>query len=311
MAYIHTPAMPHEVLYFLDCKPGRIYVDCTLGGAGHAVRILEKIMPDGLLIGIDQDQDAIRHAETALAAYAGNVRLVHDNFANLAQILSIENIDAVDGILVDLGLSQHHLEASGRGFSFKRDEALDMRMNSGSGPTAEEMVNRLCEHDLAGIFRDYGEERWSRQIARRIVKVRTQNPIRSSGQLARIISEAVPKQALSQRIHPATRAFMALRIVVNQELDRLRTLMQHAVELLKPKGRLCVLAFHSLEDRIVKQHFKALAKGCTCPPDLPRCACGRLPTVRILTRKAQQPTAREIAANPMARSTRLRALEKI
>ena len=304
--------MPKEVEYYLNCRPGKIIVDGTLGGCGHASKVCEKILPDGLLIGIDQDMDAISNAKKILASYDTNIRLFNDNFIHLPEILSKLNIAAVDGILLDLGISLYQIESSGRGFSFRADEPLDMRMNKQSGQTAERLINDLAREDLRNIFKDYGEERWAKQIAYKIVAARKQQKIQSSKQLAQIIIDAIPGHALSkQKIHPATRAFMALRIAVNQELEKLNTFMEHAADLLNPGGRLCVLSFHSLEDRIVKHRLKALEKGCTCPPRLPLCICGQKAQVRILTKKVVRPSKEEVSANPMARSTRLRAAEKL
>ena len=312
MSYRHIPAMLNEVVFYLNCRPGKIYVDGTLGGAGHAGAICDKITPGGVFIGIDQDIDAINHAKTALQNLSLHVHLIHGNFVRLPEFLSQLNIDAVDGLLLDLGLSLHQLEASGRGFSFRKEEPLDMRMDIQTPETAEMLVNNLAQDDLQKIFKEYGEERWAGQIARSIEKIRRQKKISTSKQLAQIVADAIPgREASKQKIHPATRVFMALRIAVNRELDRLKAFMEYAVDYLNPGGRLCVLSFHSLEDRIVKHRLKALEKGCTCPPQLPRCICGQKPQVRILTRKVIRPTAEEIAVNPMARSTRLRAAEKI
>jgi 16S rRNA (cytosine1402-N4)-methyltransferase len=312
MSYKHIPVMPVEVLECLNCRPGKIYVDCTLGGSGHAGAIAEKIIPDGLLIGIDQDKNAIKNAENVLKPYEQNIRLFHDNFINLPKILSQLNITAVDGILLDLGLSFHQLDGSGRGFSFKKDEPLDMRMDIRSDKTAADIINGMGEKDLAKIFREYGEERWARQIAAKIVKERMHQPIRSSKKLARIVCDTVPKKALStRRIHPATKVFMALRIAVNKELERLASFMENVTDLLNPEGRLCVLSFHSLEDRIVKHRIRELEKECTCPPSFPICVCKTKRVVRSLTRKALKPTDQEIRVNPMARSVRLRGAEKI
>jgi 16S rRNA (cytosine1402-N4)-methyltransferase len=304
--------MPKEVMYYLNCRPGKIFVDGTIGGCGHAGKICEKILPDGLLIGIDQDMDAIANAEKVLESYASNVRLFHGNFIQLPDFLSQLKIAAVDGILLDLGVSLHQIENSARGFSFRRDEPLDMRMDKGSGETAESLINNLAREDLRKLFKDYGEERWAKQIAHKIVTVRKQKKIRTSKQLAQIVIDAIPGHAFSkQKIHPATRVFMALRIAVNQELERLKTFMEQAADFLEPGGRLCVLSFHSLEDRIVKQQLKALEKGCSCPPQLPMCVCGQNPQVSILTKKVVRPSTKEVIANPMARSTRLRAAEKL
>ena len=312
MLYRHITAMLKETVDYLNCQPGKIYVDGTLGGSGHAKAICEEIAPEGLLIGIDQDSDSIRNAEKVLKPYESIVRIFHDNFVNLPAILRQLNISAVDGILLDLGISFHQIESSGRGFSFNKDEPLDMRMNAASSPTAEELINSVSEEGLRYIFKIYGEEHRARQIARRIIQVRDQKKISSSKQLAQIVCDAIPKRArVHQRIHPATRVFMALRIAVNKELERLEAFMENVVDLLNPKGRLCVLAFHSLEDRIVKQRVKILEKGCICPPDFPKCVCNKKKVIRILTPKVLRPTKEEIAVNPRARSTRLRVIEKL
>ena len=312
MSYRHIPAMLDEVVFYLNCRPGKIYVDGTLGGAGHARAICSSITPGGVFIGIDQDIDAINHAKTALQNFSLHIHLIHGNFVRLPEFLSQLNIDAVDGLLLDLGVSLHQLENSGRGFSFRKEEPLDMRMDIQTSETAEMLVNKLAQDNLQNIFKEYGEERWARQIAANIVKIRRGEKITTSNQLAQIVVDSIPRQAAArQKIHPATRVFMALRIAVNRELDKLRDFLEYAADFLNPGGRLCVLSFHSLEDRIVKQRLKALEKGCTCPPQLPRCICGQKPQVRILTKKVVRPTAEEIAANPMARSTRLRAAEKI
>ncbi len=312
MAYKHIPAMQEEVLWGLNCRPGKIYADCTLGGAGHAEAILKKIWPDGLLIGIDQDEDAIQNAKKVLQPFASIVRLFHGNFIYLSDFLSQLNIDAIDGILLDLGLSRHQLESSGRGFSFKKDEPLDMRMDVKADKTAYDLVNELTEKKLARLFSVYGEERWAGRIARHIIAKRKQKKIATSKQLAEIVCDAIPRKGIRlQRIHPATRVFMALRIAVNRELEMLDLFMENAVNVLNTKGRLCVLSFHSLEDRIVKQKMKALEKGCTCPPDFPECVCRKKGVVRTLTRKPKRPQAEEILKNPMARSTKLRVIEKL
>jgi 16S rRNA (cytosine1402-N4)-methyltransferase len=312
MAYRHIPVMLNEAIHYLNCRPGKIYTDCTLGGSGHARAICEQILPDGLLIGIDQDIDAITNARKALQCYSSNIRLFHGNFINLPQFLAQIKIDAVDGILLDLGLSLHQLENSGRGFSFNKDEPLDMRMDNRSATTAGDLVNDLAEEALRKIFKQYGEERWARQIARSIVKNRRARKIRSSKELARIVGSAVPRRAQPrQQLHPATRVFMALRIAVNNELEVLNRFMAGVADRLNPQGRLCVLSFHSLEDRIVKQHIKAMEKGCTCPPQLPKCVCGKKAVMRSLTRRVVRASQKEIAGNPMARSSRLRAAEKL
>lgn len=312
MAYRHTPAMPQEVLHYLDCKPGRTYVDGTLGGAGHAELICEIIKPEGTLIGIDQDPDAISNARDRLKPFKDNVRLFHGSFTEIPRFLAQVELQTVDGILLDLGISQHHLEASGRGFSFQKDEPLDMRMDVRRTETAADIVNSLTDQDLTRLFKTYGDERRSKQIARKIIAARKRHPIETSRQLSDIVCSAFPaRDRRAQRIHPATRVFMALRIAVNNELDRAREFMEHVVDWLNPGGRLCVLSFHSGEDRIIKHQLKKLSTGCICPPGLPVCGCGHKPSMRILTRRAVKPGSAEIAANPMARSTRLRAAERI
>jgi 16S rRNA (cytosine1402-N4)-methyltransferase len=312
MSFKHIPAMLHEALHYLNCRPGKIYVDCTLGGSGHARAICKEIMPGGVFIGIDQDIDAIRNARKVLEGLDLSVHLFHGNFIHLSDFLEQLEIKSVDGILLDLGVSLHQIESSGRGFSFKRDEPLDMRMSTAADTTAEDLINRMAEKSLRKIFQKYGEERWSAQIARKIVQQRKLKPIRSSKHLVRIVCDAIPKPALfNQKIHPATRVFMALRIAVNKELEMLDLFMENVADLLTPKGRLCVLSFHSLEDRIVKHRLKALEKSCVCPPDFPKCACDKRSVIRLLTKKIVRPTKDEIARNPMARSTKLRAAEKI
>lgn len=328
MQYRHTPVMVDEVLGYLDCQPGHICVDCTVGGGGHAAAIIEKLLPNGLLVCIDQDRDAIETAARALAPYKANVHLVHDNFVNLPEILAQLDISAVDGILADLGVSLYQLEASGRGFSFQADEPLDMRMDmrmdmrtdmqmdsrsdAGAFQTAEAIVNEASRAQLKHIFKTYGEEKWAGKIAGKIVRAREKQRIRTTGQLVELIYTAIPGQVIrKRRMHPATKVFMALRIAVNQELEALDAFLNAAVDALRPGGRICVLSFHSLEDRMVKQRFRALENPCTCPRDFPRCVCGNKPSLRVLTRKVRRPTEAEVARNPMARSTCLRAAEKL
>jgi len=312
MPFKHIPVMLPQVLHYLNCKQGKIYVDCTLGGSGHARAICEKIVPDGVLIGIDQDIDAIQNATKVLKQFDLSIHLFHENFVVLPELLRQLRIAAVDGILLDLGISLHQLESSGRGFSFNKEEPLDMRMNIEASTKAEDLINSMEEKSLRNIFQEYGEERWAGQIARKIVTQRQRKAIRSSAELAQIICDAVPKKAsFNQKIHPATRVFMALRIAVNRELERLDLFMENVADLLNPKGRLCVLSFHSLEDRIVKHRIKALEKTCVCPPDFPKCVCTQKKIVRSLTKKVVRPTKDEIEINPMARSSKLRAFEKI
>ncbi len=308
--------MMAETLRCLAPRSGGIYVDGTLGGAGHARAVMERIGADGLLIGIDQDPDAIGNARRVLENGPAQVRLFRDNFTALPRILSDLGIPAVDGLLLDLGLSFHQIRESGRGFSFQHDEPLDMRMDPAGEITAWDVVNREDVTEMARIFTTCGEERYARRIAQRIAQSRERSAIDTTGQLADLVRGAVPGgHRPGQRIHPATRVFMALRIRVNRELERLRSFLEWIAAddgaVFRPQGRLCVLAFHSLEDRIVKRHLKSMASPCTCPPGLPQCVCGRRPFMRLLTRKPLRPGPTEIAANPLARSTRLRAAEKV
>lgn len=311
MTYRHVSAMLNEAVACLSCRPGGVYVDGTLGGAGHARLICQQIAPDGLLIGIDQDADAIANAKLILKPYATSLRFFHGNFVNLPDYLAHLGIDAVNGILLDLGLSQHQLETSGRGFSFQKDEPLDMRMDTRLEQCASDLVNGLKEAELVHIFKSYGEERFAKRIARKIIAARGDQPIDTSRQLAELVTAAVPAGAAAkQKIHPATRVFMALRIAVNRELEVLAAFLDNALDLLKPGGKLCILSFHSLEDRLVKRQFKDWATACICPPELPQCVCGGHARARLITKKVMRPTPEESAKNPMARSTRLRAVEK-
>ena len=303
--------MVSEVVDYLNCQPGKTYVDGTIGGTGHTSAILDRIHPGGCLIGIDQDLDAIENAKIVLHRSKATTHLFHGNYSQFPEFLSQLNILAVDGMLLDLGVSFHQLESSGRGFSFKREEPLDMRMDTRSVTRADTLVNSLDEKKLAHLFKTYGEERWAKQIARRIGIARQKAAIRSSLQLANIVSEAVPRAKWKPGRHPATRVFMALRIAVNQELERLTQFMEIFAAYLKPGGRICILTFHSLEDRIVKHGFKILEKACTCPPDFPICVCQKKRQLLVLIKKGLRPTPEEIAANPMARSTTLRVAEKL
>jgi 16S rRNA (cytosine1402-N4)-methyltransferase len=312
MAFEHTSVMPEEVARYLACVPGMTAVDGTVGGAGHAAAICQRISPGGTFIGVDRDIEAIAHAENVLAAFRGiTVHLVRDTFANLKDILHRFGLTRVDRILLDLGVSLHQLKAGARGFSFTADEALDMRMDIRQPVTAADIVNHSSQEALADIIWRYGEERHARRIARQIVANRSGGGIKTAAALAEIVSQAAPRQRRAQRLHPATRTFMALRIAVNEELAQLERFMDTVPAVLTAGGRLCVLSFHSLEDRIVKHAMKALAAACVCPPAQPRCTCGGRARFRLLTRRAERPSDAEIASNPAARSTRLRAIERL
>lgn len=311
MEFRHLSVMPDEVIRYLAPKAGGIYVDGTVGGAGHAVRILEASAPDGVLVGFDRDEEALRAAAERLAPFGERVRLVHGNFAGLAQVLAGEGVERIDGLLLDLGVSSHQLDRGERGFSFQQDAPLDMRMDRSSGRTAAELVNTLPERELEQIIRDFGEERWAKRIAAFIVKARAEAPIETTLQLVDIIKGAIPRGAWEERLHPATRTFQALRIAVNEELASLEQGLASGVKLLNRGGRAVVISFHSLEDRIVKNCFRSFAQGCRCPKELPYCVCGAAPLVRVLTGKPLTATEAEIEANPRARSARLRAAERL
>lgn len=312
MGFEHTSVMPEEVHVYQNLKPGAICVDCTLGGAGHARATLEAIGPTGRLIAIDQDHLAIENAKTVLAPYTDRLTLCHNNFSELPQLLKDLGIAGVDSILLDLGFSLNQIRHAKRGFSFNLDEPLDMRMDTRNSLTAETLVNTWDEADLVEIFFRYGEEKFSRRIAGAIVKARAEAPITSSFQLGELVRNAMPaKAAATSKIHPATRVFQALRIVVNQELDRLESFIQALPDLLNPGGRVSVITFHSLEDRMVKQGLKQYESGCTCPKEIPYCVCGFTPSMKTVTRKPVTASREELEANPMARSAKLRVAEKV
>ena len=304
--------MPHEVHEHQKLQPGNICVDCTLGGAGHALATIQAILPHGKFIGIDQDIDAIEHAKKLLSSFGENVQLFHNNFIDLPQILSSIGIQGVNSIVLDLGFSLNQLKNSRRGFSFNKNEPLDMRMDTRNNLSASQIINSYEEKELVKIFFKFGEERFSRRIAKQIVKKRGLKEITTSLELAQIVKNAIPaKNVFGQRIHPATRVFQALRIAVNSELEKLENFMKTIPSLLLKGGRICVISFHSLEDRIVKQALRKFEEGCTCPKDLPVCLCGFVPTMKSIFRKPLIPTKNEIGINPMARSSKLRVAERI
>ena len=316
MEYRHTPVLLAEVTQQLSPQPGSIIVDCTLGGAGHAKRLLDLVVPGGLLVCSDQDDAALVAAASTLRLgqqeRSDNVVLLKGNFAELDRLLSEANIPYVDGFLFDLGVSSPQLDVPERGFSYREDAPLDMRMDPGHQTlTAAEVIASSSEIDLARILRDFGEERWATRIAEFIVAARAHRPIQTTTQLVRVIKAAIPASARREGGHPAKRTFQALRIAVNAELDVLSSALQAAVRWLAPEGRIAVISYHSLEDRIVKTTFSELARGCVCPPDLPVCTCGHEPVLRVLTRKAVVPTPEEVENNPRARSAKLRVAEKL
>ena len=309
-SFHHLSVLPEEVIRFLDPMDGKTYLDGTLGGGGHASLILEQA-PGAFLVGIDRDKTALAAAGARLAIHGDHVRLLHGDFADIAGYLDALGIAELDGFILDLGVSSHQLDTRERGFSFQQDAPLDMRMDISGGETAADLVNTLPEAELARIISDYGEERWAKRIASFIVRERADSSITTTFRLVDIIKGAVPKAKWDERIHPATRTFQALRIAVNTELESLERGMRAALDLLKPGGRGVVISFHSLEDRIVKHIFKEYAEGCTCPRQLPICACGNQPRVKILTSRPVAATAAETDKNPRARSAKLRAIEKL
>jgi 16S rRNA (cytosine1402-N4)-methyltransferase len=303
--------MPDEVIRYLAPKAGGIYVDGTVGGGGHSRRILEVSGPDGVVLGFDRDEEAIRVASERLAPFGNRFRLFHKNFAELEGSLAELGIDHIDGMLLDLGVSSHQLDKQERGFSFQQEAPLDMRMDMSSGETAGSLVNSLSEKDLAGIIRDYGEERWAVRIAKRIVEARERAPVETTLQLVDIIKGAIPRAKWEDRLHPATRTFQALRIAVNHELESLEKGLAAGIECLEKGGRVVVISFHSLEDRIAKNTFREFARGCTCPKKAPICVCGKTPLLKIITGKPILPGNDEILANPRSRSAKLRVAEKL
>lgn len=310
MEFKHISVLLNECLHGLDIKEDGIYVDCTLGGAGHSSHILERLSKDGILIGIDQDKDALKAATEKLKEYK-NVKFVHNNFYNIENILETLDIPKVDGILMDLGVSSYQLDQGERGFSYMKDAPLDMRMNRDNEFSAYEVVNNYTLDDLHKIIRNYGEEKFARRVATFIVDRRAKKPIETTLQLVDIIKAAIPAKARREGPHPAKRTFQAIRIEVNSELKILNKTIEDGVNKLNKGGRMAIITFHSLEDRIVKLKFRELADPCTCPKEFPICACGKKPSVRLIKRKAIEPTEEEVEENPRSRSAKLRIIERI
>ena len=311
VAFGHRPVLLDECVEGLAIHPDGIYLDGTLGRAGHSWEIVRRLNAGGRLIGLDRDETALEAARQRLAPYMDRVTLVHSNFSRVAEVLDELGIPAVDGILLDIGVSSHQLDAPERGFSYHYDAPLDMRMDGRGERTAYDVVNTYSEADLRRILFSYGEERFAGRIAARIVSARAAHPIETTGELSELIKAAIPAAAREGGHHPAKRSFQAIRIEVNGELDVIRPALEAATDLLNPGGRMAVITFHSLEDRIVKDTFAELARGCICPPDLPVCVCGRKPRVRPVSRKPILPSAEELEDNPRARSAKLRVAEKL
>ncbi|MGC9335744.1 MAG: 16S rRNA (cytosine(1402)-N(4))-methyltransferase RsmH [Anaerolineae bacterium] len=300
----HVPVLLTEVLAGLAVQPGGFYIDATLGAGGHAAGILRASAPDGRLLGLDADPEAVSFARQRLRAFGERATLGVGNFRHLSIVAARQGLTQVDGILMDLGLSSRQLADAERGFSFSQEGPLDMRMDPSSGPTAAELVNSLGETELAEILWKYGEERYSRRIARAIVARR---PVTTTGHLADLVAQTIGHR---EKIHPATRTFQALRIAVNDELTALAEALPQARDLLRPGGRLAVIAFHSLEDRLVKRFYQRESRDCVCPPEAPFCVCGHQATLEVITRKPIRPSDAEVAENPRSRSARLRVAER-
>lgn len=311
MEFVHKPVLLNECICNLNIKPNGIYLDGTLGGAGHSLEIAKLLNNEGTLIGIDRDITAINVSRSRLSDVKPTVNLVNDNYKNIKDVLSNLNITGVDGILLDLGVSSYQLDTPERGFSYRFDAPLDMRMNTNDEITAEYVVNQYTKEDLIRIFRDYGEEKWAVRIADFIVDKRRNTPIKTTFELVDIIKAAIPASARIDGGHPAKRVFQAIRIEVNGEIESLKKAIFDAIDVLNPKGRICIISFHSLEDRIVKDVFNESAKGCTCPPDFPKCVCNKKKTVKILSKKPIISTEDELNDNLRAHSAKLRVAEKI
>jgi 16S rRNA (cytosine1402-N4)-methyltransferase len=313
----HITVLKEEAVDGLKLEPGGIYVDCTLGGAGHSSKIASKLGPEGLLIGLDQDETALEHARQQLAAYADRVQLVKSNFRELEDVLLRLQVPVEDGhpqvqgILFDLGVSSPQLDQAERGFSYNQDADLDMRMDRSNPLTASEIVNTWPEDEITRILFAYGEEKFARRISKNIVKARDTAPIKTTGQLAELIKESIPAAARRTGGHPAKRSFQGIRIAVNDELGAFEEALEQAVRCLAPGGRIAVITFHSLEDRICKQFFAKFVERCTCPPDFPICVCRKKSVLKLINRKPVLPNSQELAENSRARSAKLRVAEKL
>ena len=308
--FFHISVLLQECLDGLDIKPDGIYIDGTLGGAGHSGQIAKRLTT-GRLIGIDRDPVALKAAGERLSPYGDRVTLVHSNFCRMAEVVKELGLPGVDGILLDLGVSSPQLDEVSRGFSYMADAPLDMRMNGKDALTAREVVNTWPQEELRRILWNYGEERYAPQIAAAICRRREESPIETTLELVDVIRSAMPASALREKQHPAKRTFQAIRIAVNDELGSVEKAMEAAIPLLNPGGRLAVITFHSLEDRIVKLSMAEAAKGCTCPPQFPVCVCGKKPIVKLISRKPIVATPEELEANPRSRSAKLRVCEKL
>ncbi|WP_053956885.1 16S rRNA (cytosine(1402)-N(4))-methyltransferase RsmH [Inediibacterium massiliense] len=311
MDFKHVSVLLEECIENLNIKPNGIYVDGTLGGGGHSQKICEKLGKDGLLIGIDQDQEALCAAQNRLSIYDNQKLFVHNNFSNIKKILEDNQIEKIDGILLDLGVSSYQLDEESRGFSYMHDAPLDMRMDRRGNFTARDVVNDYDEKEIARIIKEYGEDRWAKRIASFIVKERASKPIETTGELVEVIKKAIPAAARREGPHPAKRTFQAIRIEVNNELGILEDTVRDVSEKLNEGGRICIITFHSLEDRIIKNVFKDLSTACKCPKEYPICQCGGVAVLKRISKKPILPSDTEVEENPRSRSAKLRVAEKI
>ncbi len=311
MEFKHKSVLLYETVDELNIKPDGIYVDGTLGGGGHSYEIAGRLSEGGRLIGIDQDEDAIKAASKRLEPYMDRVTIVRNNYCNMDKVLDELGIDKVDGIMLDLGVSSYQLDAADRGFTYNVDTALDMRMDQRQEITAKDIVNEYSEFDLYRIIRDYGEDRFAKNIAKHIVAARQEKPIETTFELNDIIKAAIPMKVRATGGHPSQRTYQAIRIELNKELEVLENSIDMMIDRLKPEGRLCIITFHSLEDRIVKTRFRNNENPCTCPPSFPACVCGKVPKGRVITRKPVVPTDEEINENSRSKSSKLRVFERV
>ncbi|MFV0528719.1 MAG: 16S rRNA (cytosine(1402)-N(4))-methyltransferase RsmH [Lachnospiraceae bacterium] len=310
MEFSHQSVLLEETIEGLHIKPDGIYADGTLGGAGHALEVCKRLSAAGSFIGIDQDKDAIEAATERLRDYADRTTLVRSNYCNMKEILSGMGIEKVDGILLDLGVSSYQLDQPERGFSYREDAPLDMRMNQDMAQTAATIVNTYSEQELFHIIRDYGEDQFAKNIAKHIVIARQEQEIKTTGELVEIIKRAIPMKIRVKGGHPAKKTFQAIRIELNAELEVLKNSLEDMADSLQNGGRLCIITFHSLEDRIVKRAFKEFENPCTCPKEIPVCVCGKQPKGKIITRKPILPSVREMSENPRSKSAKLRIFER-
>lgn len=306
----HIPVLLEKTLDVLQVKAGGVYLDCTVDGGGHSKALLERSAPDGIVIGLDMDQLMIERSKERLAEYGSRMKFVHSNFAELKEAILKTGITEVDGIMADLGISSNQLDFADRGFSFMQNGPIDMRMNTNLEETALDVIINREENELANIIFKYGEEKLSRKIAKVLKQKALKNELKSTLNLAETVANAIPRKMHPRKIHPATRTFQALRIEVNHELESIEQMLPQALEVLKPGGRLAIMTYHSLEDRIVQSCFKSWDKSCTCPPKLPVCVCNKIREAKIVNRKPILPEASEIIQNPRARSVKLRVVEK-